>query len=128
MQSQKPVLQRRRTKPVAVILNATPAAPGDDAAVADAVAGSSTSGSELGSLLARILTALNKPATVAEPVKIEPLAHSPERAAKRLGISTRAVYGHIATGELRSFKDGKRRLIPDAECQRFITRRMAAAA
>ena len=37
---------------------------------------------------------------------IEPLAHSPDRAAQRLSISTRAVYAHIATGELRSFKDG----------------------
>lgn len=60
--------------------------------------------------------------------KIEPLAHSPDRAAQRLGISTRAVYTHIATGELRSFKDGKRRLIPDTELQRFVQRKMAEAA
>lgn len=60
--------------------------------------------------------------------QIEPLAHSPDRAAHRLGISTRAVYMHIATGELRSFKDGKRRLIPDTELQRFVQRKLAAAA
>lgn len=60
--------------------------------------------------------------------KIEPLAHSPDRAAHRLGISTRAVYTHIATGELRSFKDGKRRLIPDTELQRFVQRKLAEAA
>lgn len=60
--------------------------------------------------------------------KIDPLAHSPDRAAQRLGISTRAVYTHIATGELRSFKDGKRRLIPDTELQRFVQRKMAEAA
>ncbi len=59
--------------------------------------------------------------------KLEPLAHSPDRAAQRLGISTRAVYTHISTGELRSFKDGKRRLIPDTELQRFVQRKMAAA-
>ena len=59
--------------------------------------------------------------------KIEPLAHSPDRAAQRLGVSVRAVYLHISTGELRSFKDGKRRLIPDTELQRFVTRKMAAA-
>jgi len=59
---------------------------------------------------------------------IQPLAHSPDRAAQRLGISTRAVYSHIASGELRSFKDGKRRLIPDTELQRYIARRMAEAA
>lgn len=59
--------------------------------------------------------------------KIEPLALSPDRAAQRLSISTRAVYAHIASGELRSFKDGKRRLIPDTELQRFVQRKMAEA-
>jgi excisionase family DNA binding protein len=59
---------------------------------------------------------------------IQPLAHSPDRAAQRLGISTRAVYLHIATGELKSFKDGKRRLIPDTELHGFVRRKMAAAA
>lgn len=58
---------------------------------------------------------------------IEPLAHSPDRAAQRLSISTRAVYTHIASGELRSFKDGKRRLIPDTELQSFVLRKMAEA-
>lgn len=62
-----------------------------------------------------------------ETAKIEPLAHSPDRAAQRLGISTRAVYTHIATGELRSFKDGKRRLIPETELQRYVQRKMAEA-
>ena len=59
--------------------------------------------------------------------KTEPLTYSPDRAAQRLGISTRAVYTHIATGELRSFKDGKRRLIPETELQRFVRRKLAAA-
>ena len=58
---------------------------------------------------------------------LEPLAHSPDRTAQRLGISTRAVYTLIATGELRSFKSGKRRLIPDTEAQRYIARKMAEA-
>lgn len=61
-----------------------------------------------------------------EELKVDPLTHSPDRAAKRLGISTRAVYMHIASGELRSFKDGKRRLIPDVELQQFVQRKMAA--
>ncbi|MBK7508590.1 MAG: hypothetical protein IPI16_10875 [Comamonadaceae bacterium] len=39
-----------------------------------------------------------------DTTRIEPLAHSPDRAAQRLGISTRAVYNHIGSGELRSFK------------------------
>jgi len=60
--------------------------------------------------------------------KLDPLAHSPDRAAQRLGISTRAVYVHISTGELRSFKDGKRRLIPDTELRRFVDRKMSQAA
>ncbi|MBL8312265.1 MAG: helix-turn-helix domain-containing protein [Rubrivivax sp.] len=59
---------------------------------------------------------------------LDPLAHSPDGAAKRIGTNTRAIYNLIATGELRSFKLGKRRLIPDAECQRLIQRRMAEAA
>lgn len=62
-----------------------------------------------------------------ETPKVEPLAHSPDRAAQRLGISLRAVYAHISTGELRSFKDGKRRLIPDTELHSFVQRKMALA-
>ena len=58
---------------------------------------------------------------------LAPLAHSPDRAGVRLGISTRAVYEHIASGELRSFKVGKRRLVTDTECQAFIARREAEA-
>jgi excisionase family DNA binding protein len=60
--------------------------------------------------------------------KVEPLAHSPDRAGQRLSINTRAVYTLIATGELRSMKIGKRRLIPEAELQRFLQRKMAEAA
>ena len=58
---------------------------------------------------------------------LEPLAHSPDRAALRLGTNTRAIYAHIASGELRSFKVGKRRLIPEAELQSFVQRKMAEA-
>ena len=65
---------------------------------------------------------------MAEESRIEPLAHSPERAGQRIGVSTRQIYALIATGELRSFKSGKRRLIPETECQRYIARQMAEAA
>jgi excisionase family DNA binding protein len=58
---------------------------------------------------------------------IEPLAHSPEGAAKRLGVPLRSVYTLLAAGELRSTKIGKRRLIPDAELQRLLQRKLAAA-
>jgi excisionase family DNA binding protein len=60
--------------------------------------------------------------------KFSPLAHSPESAADRLGISLRAVYLLIAKGELLSYKDGKRRLIPDTELQRRVETLMAQAA
>lgn len=63
-----------------------------------------------------------------ETQKLQPLAHSPDHAAQRLGVSTRSVYNLISTGELRSFKIGKRRLITDPECVSFIERKMAAAA
>jgi excisionase family DNA binding protein len=73
-------------------------------------------------------TACNrKGACKVDATKLEPLAHSPDRAAQRLGMSLRAVYTHIATGDLRSFKVGKRRLIPDTELQRFVKRKMAEA-
>lgn len=58
----------------------------------------------------------------------EPLAHSPDAAAKRIGTNTRAVYALIASGELRSFKLGKRRLIPDSECLRLVQRKLKEAA
>jgi excisionase family DNA binding protein len=59
---------------------------------------------------------------------VEPLAHSPDRAAQRVGTNVRAIYTAIASGEIRSFKLGKRRLIPDAELQRFVQRKLAQAA
>ena len=59
---------------------------------------------------------------------VEPLAHSPDGAAARLNLPLRAIYSLLAAGELRSYKVGRRRLIPDAECQRFQARRLAEAA
>lgn len=62
-----------------------------------------------------------------DSTQLEPLAHSPDRAAQRIGISTRAIYTAIATGELRSFKIGKRRLITETELQGLVQRKMAQA-
>ena len=62
-----------------------------------------------------------------ESTKPEALAHSPESAAHILTISTRGVYTLIATGELQSFKIGKRRLIPATELRRLVERKMAQA-
>ncbi len=56
---------------------------------------------------------------------IEPLAHSPDAAARRLGVSVRQIYYLISVGELRSVKTGKRRLVPETELQAFLRRRMA---
>lgn len=59
---------------------------------------------------------------------ITPLAHSPDAAARRIGTNVRAIYTAIAAGDLRSFKVGKRRLIPDEECVRYVARKLAQAA
>jgi len=64
---------------------------------------------------------------VNDSTKLEPLAHSPDRAAQRIGVSVRAIYTAIATGELQSFKIGKRRLITEAELQALVQRKMAQA-
>ena len=64
---------------------------------------------------------------MSEKTTLPPLAHSPDHAAQRIGIPTRAIYTAIASGELRSFKIGKRRLITDEECQRLVQRRQAQA-
>ncbi len=63
-----------------------------------------------------------------ETQEIRPLVRSPEGTSKRLGISVRAVYTLIASGELRSIKLGKRRLIPDEECAALVKRKMALSA
>lgn len=59
------------------------------------------------------------------PNTVAPLAYSPADAATRLGVSLRKIYEMLATGELRSAKLGKRRLIPDAELQRVLATRIA---
>lgn len=65
---------------------------------------------------------------MAEAASPPPLAHSPEAAARRLGTNTRAIYTLIAKGDLRTFKLGKRRLIPETECQRLVQQKLAEAA
>ncbi|MEO8564639.1 MAG: hypothetical protein ABI601_21370 [bacterium] len=52
--------------------------------------------------------------------KTASLTHSPDRAARRIGLPLRSIYALIATGDLRSFKVGKRRCITEAECLRFV--------
>jgi excisionase family DNA binding protein len=57
-----------------------------------------------------------------------PLLWSPAETAKRLGISRAKLYELLASRKLASLKIGSRRLIPDAEVQRFIATRMAETA
>jgi excisionase family DNA binding protein len=62
---------------------------------------------------------------IIEQPTVEALAHSPDRAGVRIGVSTRAVYVHIASGELKSFKIGRRRLILEDELKAFVARNAA---
>lgn len=55
-------------------------------------------------------------------------AHSVKSAAHVLDTNERAVYTLIARGELRSFKLGKRRLIPDDEIKSLVARKVKEAA
>ena len=49
-----------------------------------------------------------------------PLCFSPDGAAQRIGIRPRSIYSLMKSGEIKSFKIGKRRLISDQELQSFI--------
>jgi excisionase family DNA binding protein len=57
-----------------------------------------------------------------------PLAFSPADTAVRLGLSRAGVYELLTRGELASIKVGRRRLITDEECRRFLAARQAEAA
>jgi excisionase family DNA binding protein len=59
---------------------------------------------------------------------VQPLAHSPDSAARALDVPVRTIYRLIASGELKSFKIGKRRLIGDPELERLVARKTAEAA
>lgn len=52
-----------------------------------------------------------------------PLAVSVPVAAYKLGVSPRHIYDLIETGDLRSFKSGRRRLISFSEISRYIAER-----
>lgn len=58
----------------------------------------------------------------------EKAAHSVKSAAHVLDTNERAIYTLIATGELRSFKLGKRRLIPAEEIRSLVARKAKEAA
>ena len=62
------------------------------------------------------------------PSPADPLLHSPESAARRLNMATRTFYDLLAKGEIRSFKQGKRRQIPDTELRAYVERKMGMVA
>ncbi len=51
-----------------------------------------------------------------------PLMHAVEPAAARLGIGRSVMYRLIASGDIRSVKVGKRRLVPEAELVAYVGR------
>ena len=54
-----------------------------------------------------------------------PLAYRIERAAERLGIGRTTAYAEVASGRLRSFRVGKRRLVPASALAEYIADRVA---
>lgn len=60
--------------------------------------------------------------------EIAPLAHPVAAAGRRIGVSRTAMFGMIERGEIKSFKIGNRRLIPEDELKRIISERLAEAA
>ncbi len=57
-----------------------------------------------------------------------PLAYPVNEACARLGIGRVTLYALLKSGDLRGFKIGAKRLIPDSELQRIVAERMAAGA
>ncbi len=56
---------------------------------------------------------------------ITPLSVRPGPAAEMIGVSRRVIYQLMNAGELQSFRIGGARLIPVAELEEFIARRVA---
>ena len=54
----------------------------------------------------------------------EPIAVRPDEAARLLGISRRAMFRVLASGEIRSVKMGHTRLVPTAEIRAWIAREL----
>ena len=58
-----------------------------------------------------------------KPEQLPKLSYSVEQFMAATGYSRNRTYAAIARGELRTFKDGKRRMISDAAAREFIARR-----
>lgn len=59
-------------------------------------------------------------------VTTTPLAHSVQATCIRLGVGRVTLYKLLGSGQLKSFQVGNKRLIPEAELQRFIAEQLAA--
>lgn len=57
-----------------------------------------------------------------------PLAYNVEAAGARLGLGRTTTYAEVASGRLRSFRVGKRRLVPASALVEYIADRMAEEA
>ena len=56
-----------------------------------------------------------------------PLAHPVQEACSRLGIGRVKLYELLKSGQLRGFKIGNKRLIPESELHRIIAERLGQA-
>jgi excisionase family DNA binding protein len=52
------------------------------------------------------------------------LAVKPEEAARMVGLSRTKFFEHLAKGEIRSFKDGRSRLIPVESLKEWIAKQL----
>lgn len=57
------------------------------------------------------------------PQTIQPLAIGVEDAARAIGVSRSVIYEIIATGDLPSFKMGRRRMVLAKELEVFVNRK-----
>lgn len=55
------------------------------------------------------------------------MAFSVEQGAEQIGITRTAFYGLIRTGEIKTFKVGRRRLVTRTELQRFVQAKVQEA-
>lgn len=55
--------------------------------------------------------------------KLERLAYGPEAAAEALGVSRSRIFAAISSGELRSYLDGKRRLISAKSLTDYVAKK-----
>ncbi len=64
--------------------------------------------------------------TTSKQTTPEPMVVRPAQAAELIGVSNPHFRRLIASGEIRSFKSGRARLIPVAELDRWIRDRVAS--